>query len=362
VNTHQTQLDPRLEPGAKEQQVRSSPTCSSVTRQETGHPAHTCMNCGGLAQLYPCGWRCAQHAPESVQAAIPAAVDGYASACPVYLARGWAGILPLPPAQKGPPPRDATGMGNPDPTVEILRMWASRYQRWNTGLRLPTSVLGIDVDAYKPEGAESWSRLLAELGPLPDTWSSTSRGDGSGIRLFRVPAGIRWAERQAGPGIELIHHTHRYIVVWPSIHPSGAKYRWLGPEGQPIGRVPSVAELPALPAVWGRRLSVSPVRTPVWAPVARTGSAPGYAGACLDGVCRDLAQLGPGSGRNNALFFAALRLGRLVVEDRLSEVEVTDALVDAADRNGHTDKHGPRRTLRTIESGLNAARTSHRTG
>lgn len=268
----------------------------------------------------------------------------------------------MPPAQKGPPLRGTTGAEAPNPTLKMLRRWASCYQGWNTGLRLPECLLGIDVDAYKPEGAESWELLRAELGPLPDTWVSTSRADGSGIRLFRVPAGVRWAEGQAGPGIELIHHTHRYMVVWPSIHPSGALYRWLGPDGQPVDRVPTIAELPPLPAVWGRRLSAAPVRTLVRVPVARTGSAPGYAGACLDGVSRDLAQLGPGSGRNNALYFAALRLGRLVVEGRLSEVEVTDALVDAADRNGHTSKHGQRRTLRTIESGLAAARSPQGAG
>ncbi|MBN1172711.1 MAG: bifunctional DNA primase/polymerase [Micromonosporaceae bacterium] len=279
----------------------------------------------------------------------------YADAAPLYWRAGWPSILPLPPGQKWPPPSGWTGKDAPDPDVAQHREWCGQRPHGNVALRLPAHVVGIDVDAYKVEGRESWQRLTAECGPLPDTWTSTSRVDGSGIRMYRVPIGVQWAERQAGPGIELVHHGHRYAVVWPSIHPEGSRYRWIAPDGHTAERVPTVAELPALPATWGRRLTVRPAPPPTGI-VAGTGRSDGYPSAVLAGVCGDLATLG--CGRNNALYMAALRLGRLVADGRLTEVEVTDALVAASDANGHSAKHGERRTLRTIESGLTAARTS----
>jgi hypothetical protein len=233
-------------------------------------------------------------------------------------------------------------------------VWCRQYPHGGVALRLPADVLGIDADLYKAEGRASWERLHTECGPLPATWTSTSRDDGSGIRLYRVPTGVRWAERQAGPGIELIHRGHRYLVVWPSIHPSGAGYRWLSPDGTVADRVPRPAELPPLPAAWGRRLAAVPPPPPSGV-VAGVGSGRGYPAALLRGVCQDLAALR--SGRNNALYMGALRCGRLVVDGRLSESELVDALLSAAHACGHVDKHGHRRTLRTIESGIRAARS-----
>jgi hypothetical protein len=180
----------------------------------------------------------------------PGKVYGYGSALELYLAAGWPSVLPLPVGKKAPPPDGYTGRKHLDtwPTPDQHQRWSQQHPDGNVALRLPPNVVGLDVDAHGDRaGGESFAKLKAEHGELPDTWTVTSREDGvSGIRLFRaqLPAGRRWREKLAGDGIELLHTGHRYAVVWPSIHPTGSVYRWNRPG------VPTVAELPELPPAW----------------------------------------------------------------------------------------------------------------
>ncbi|WP_170321521.1 bifunctional DNA primase/polymerase [Acrocarpospora pleiomorpha] len=166
-----------------------------------------------------------------------------------YFDAGWF-PLPLPAGEKNPPPWGRTGrpsLGN-EPDRDALESERSAHAGWNIGVRMPSGVIGLDVDAYdgKP-GAQTLADLVAELGELPGTAVSTSRDDSvSGIRFFRVPAGTEFIGSE--PGIEIIQPHHRYAVVWPSVHPSGGIYRWS------CGSVPKVSELPELPAAWVERL------------------------------------------------------------------------------------------------------------
>ena len=171
-----------------------------------------------------------------------------------YLTRGW-GPIPLPARAKHPPPTSWTGYAAPYPSGADVTEWASNgAARGNVGLRLPTIVLGIDVDAYGDKrGATTLLEAEHQLGALPDTWISTSRDDSvSGIRFYLVPADRCWAD-VVGPDVEVIHHGHRYAVVAPSVHPTGAVYRWLGPDGA-VCSGPRVDDLPELPAAWVAQL------------------------------------------------------------------------------------------------------------
>lgn len=174
----------------------------------------------------------------------------YADAAPAYVLGGWSPI-PLPAGEKDPPPKGWTGYDAPMASAAVVGKWAANgHGAGNIALRLPEHVLGIDVDLYggKP-GLATITGAITRLGTLPPTWSSTSRTDGSGIRLYRVPAGRRWAD-VVGPGVDIIHHGHRYAVVAPSRHPNGGVYGWLGPDGQPADEGPAVDDLPTLPDLW----------------------------------------------------------------------------------------------------------------
>ncbi|HWP62817.1 MAG TPA: bifunctional DNA primase/polymerase [Candidatus Binatia bacterium] len=169
-----------------------------------------------------------------------------------YRAAGWAGTIPLPAGRKRPPPAGFTGAAGRWPSDADVAAWLRQYgAEANLALRLPDTVIGIDVDAYGTKGAATFARLEAAAGPLPPTWTSTSRTDGvSEVALYRVPAGHTW--RDPGPGVDLIHRAHRYLVVPPSRHPSGRCYRWLRPDGTEAGpdEVPRPEDLPELPASW----------------------------------------------------------------------------------------------------------------
>jgi hypothetical protein len=134
---------------------------------------------------------------------------------------------------------------------------------------MPDGVAGLDVDAYGVKrGDKALAALVAELGPLPPTWRSSSRGTGqaqglsglapSGIYVYRVPAGS-YFKGEAAPAIEIIQYTHRYMVVWPSTNPDnhGERYRWYRPDGTLAdeGEIPNVADLPELPPAWVAYLS-----------------------------------------------------------------------------------------------------------
>lgn len=170
----------------------------------------------------------------------------YARAARLYWTRGWRPI-PLPARQKGPPPHGYTGAEGVMPSYADVMAWTEGDEGdGNIGVRLPSNVIGIDVDGYGGKrGAGTLASAVERWGALPDTPRSTARwADGvSGIRFYRVPDGLRWPG-QVGPDIEIIQTRHRYAVVWPSVHPIGELYGWSGDD------VPEVDELPELPEAW----------------------------------------------------------------------------------------------------------------
>lgn len=173
----------------------------------------------------------------------------YADAYDTYWNAGWRGVLPLPYKAKKHPPTGYTGRNYAEPSYADCAAWADAGTR-NIALHLPRGVIGLDVDDYAGKGGgATLARLVAEHGPLPPTWLSTSRGDGiSGIRLFRIPDDVELIS--ALPGIEIIQAHHRYIVCWPSIHPeTAATYEWVDEATGDRG-VPVLADLPVLPGTW----------------------------------------------------------------------------------------------------------------
>lgn len=176
----------------------------------------------------------------------------YAEAFDLYRDAGWQGVLPIPARQKKPVPAGYTGRDGAWPSYSDVYDWSEQFPDGNIGLRLPPGVIGIDVDHYDGKDGGGTLAALQDLhGPLPETWRTGSRADGvSGIRLYRVPEGLRWPG-DLGNGIEVIQTRHRYAVVWPSIHPNGGTYRWTGPDGVTrASGVPTLEDLAPLPHRW----------------------------------------------------------------------------------------------------------------
>lgn len=198
-------------------------------------------------------------------------VSSYSEAALDYLAAGWTGVMPVPVETKFPPPTGYTGTDGADTDEATVRGWIASNEPRSIALRMPVGVIGIDVDHYdkaktlpdgtvtvvSKRGADTLAEYEVKWGPLPATWRSTGRGvdNPSGIRFFRVPAGLKLAT-VLGDAIEIIQRHHRYAVVAPSQHSTGAVYEWfrdLAVSG--LEAVPHVDRLPELPAAWVAGLS-----------------------------------------------------------------------------------------------------------
>lgn len=168
------------------------------------------------------------------------------------LERGWS-PLPIPARSKGAPPTGYTGYNGRYVTARDVEAWT-----WdgNVAIRLPPDVVGVDVDVYHG-GDQGLDELQQRYGVLPTTVWSTSREDGSGIALFRVPAGTTLATDPA-QGIDMIQAHHRYMVVHPSLHPEGAVYQWIDEASDEfLDAPPEPGDLPELPWGWVEGLAVA---------------------------------------------------------------------------------------------------------
>lgn len=205
------------------------------------------------------------------------------SVAPMWLAAGFS-PFPLPVGKKFPPPAGFTGkkgrwitqqlLDNPldadgdgnytgfhslDPDVVDAR---------NLGIRMPYNVVSIDIDNSDGKvGLATIASLENELdSQLPDTYQSTARwGTGSGNHLFRIPDSMVLGDdgntreyHDVGLHVELVHWGHRYLMTYPSIHPSAGPVKLYDPDGNQIFTPPSVDDLPELPVPWVEYLTKKP--------------------------------------------------------------------------------------------------------
>lgn len=217
-----------------------------------------------------------------------------------YYDAGWHGPLPIPripghPKYTGKVIKVAgyTGWDGVDLSYADLQTFSELYPDDNVGIRMPDGFLGIDVDEYGDKhGGATLADLEAELGPLPATVRSTSRGAENicGIRLYRCPPGLAWVN--GVPGIELVHWGHRYAMAWPSLHPEGRIYRWIDANGHVMTEIPSPESLPQLPEAYVHRLTTGPhIAQPALALTSSTAFAVlnDYLGADSD-PCQQMAR------------------------------------------------------------------------
>lgn len=234
----------------------------------------------------------------------------------VAYARAGLAVLPLHPRAKVP----ATRHGKDDATTDVDRIttWWSRHPDHNIGVRPPQGTVVLDVDP-RNGGDDALAELVTRHGQLPETWTCRTGSGGRHVWL-----------RAAGPfrgqlctGVDLKCHTG-YLVMPPSVHPNGHRYRWAN--AAPVAHAPA----------WLR---------PLLAPPSRTTSRPAPADtrAPSSNGLLDVVATAQEGNRNAALFWAA---SRAAAEGTLTAM--TAQLVAAAVNNGLSEREA-QNTIRSAE-------------
>jgi hypothetical protein len=219
-----------------------------------------------------------------------------------------------------------------------------------------SGVLALDIDVKgSVDGFAALDELQAEFGPLPETVASSTPSGGAHL-LFRHPLGVspsnrvgikRYAadgSRRVYPGLD-VRAAGASVCLPPSRKASGS-YAWdRAPGACPLAPVPRwllalfLSEPPPRP--------MRPVRA-----LASSDRLVRYVVAAVDGECRELAAMAPGSGRNQRLFIASAKLGGLVGAGVLAQEDAEAALERAATENGLAGEDGLRVVRQTIASGI----------
>jgi hypothetical protein len=256
-----------------------------------------------------------------------------------YAARGWH-VFPLAPRSKVPL-KGSSGFNDASTNPATVRRWFGQGYPYNIaiGTGLISGLLMLDADGQ--EGAESLERLQAEHSTLPATlMSQSSRGP---HLWFKLTVPVPKSESRLAPKID-VRADGGYAVAPPSIHPSGAVYRWLN-------------DLPPAPApAWLIELALRrppPAPLPAsrsTAPIITSASSAAYGRAALDREIGRLVLASSGT-RNATLNCVSFVLHQLVAGGELHAEEVMRTLHYAAERNGLLAEDGLRRVQATIESG-----------
>lgn len=154
-----------------------------------------------------------------------------------YASMGWH-VFPVQPGGKQPIGRLAR-QGHLDATTDhdTIRSWWRAEPKASIGVAVSASGLCvIDVDP-RNGGTETFDELQRQHGALTSDVMALTGGGGE-HHVFGVPPGMHPSlPGSLGPGIDV--KLNGYIVVEPSIHPSGKAYSWEASSNPLDGIVPS---------------------------------------------------------------------------------------------------------------------------
>jgi Bifunctional DNA primase/polymerase, N-terminal len=242
----------------------------------------------------------------------------------------------------GKHPRIAGGVWQATTEPAVVRRWWRRWPAANLALRTGVRFDVADVDGQS--GVEALRAILTNATPALGA-GPLARTGGGGWHLLFAPTGYGSPKRML-PGVDW-RGRGGYVLVAPSGHPSGRRYRWVRPLTLALPQAP--AALRALLAPPPR-----PAPRPPGAAVATIGG--GYGPAALAAESARVRATPPGGkgrqGRNDALNRAAFKLGQLVQAGVLDADLVRAELLDAAATAGLEAA----RAARTIDKAMTAAR------
>lgn len=159
----------------------------------------------------------------------PVTALSLADAAIAYAEAGWA-VFPCRP--RGKTPLTEHGVKDATTNLAVVKQWWADTPDANIGVATgqPSGIWVLDIDG--DPGLQSL-RALADTGhTVPLTLSS---GTGHGTHLFYLaPPGLTIRNR-AGvrPGID-VRGDGGYVIVPPSVHPTGRRYRWRHPEDEGV--------------------------------------------------------------------------------------------------------------------------------
>jgi hypothetical protein len=244
------------------------------------------------------------------------------------------------------------GLNDASTNREQVEWWWRRFPQANIGLATGHLFDVLDVDG--PTGERSIARLTAKHPPGPP--GPVVRTGSGGWHVYLAPTGLGNPklldlEKTGAHGrarfLEKVDWRGRggYVLVPPSRHATGRRYRWVRDLDTPIPEVP-----PALRERLERPQPSQPTRASL------RPSAPGhpYGQRALQARLAEVARA-PKGDRNRTLYTAGLRLFSLVAGGVLERSEVEAGLLAAAERSGLLAEE-PTQTRNTILSAETVAK------
>jgi hypothetical protein len=242
----------------------------------------------------------------------------------------------LPIVERGKLPLTPHGLKDASTDSDVIAEWWQRWPSANVGVCTDGFVI---VDCDGPVGKHNWLRFIAGIGfpESPYAWTG-----GGGLHIWYRRDDHPTRNRAGWLDHVDIRSQGGYVIVPPSVHPSGASYWW--------ERSPNDCEVPSMPSrlvdALTRKLVV-PV-PPVSLPIARPAGC-GYGQTALADELDKVRAADEGR-RNDQLVRSSFNLGQLVGVGQLDANEVAGGLLSAAMSVGLPS----REALATIESGLRA--------
>jgi len=142
---------------------------------------------------------------------------------------------------RGKTPRDGAWQAREYDSQGVLQI--ADKEGVNVGVRLPASVMVLDVDPRNfPEGRDSLAELVADAGLDLSLAPHTVTGSGGHHYWFTKPADVSLLDTlEAYAGVEF-KSLGRQVVAAGSVHPNGRHYEW-------DDLAPPLSEMPEMPAV-----------------------------------------------------------------------------------------------------------------
>jgi hypothetical protein len=216
-------------------------------------------------------------------------------------------------------------------------------------------VADLDRKPGKPDGVAAFKQLVETYGGLPADVPVVNTPNRGMHCYFSQPADgpLGCSRGQLPPGVD-IKGNGGFVTAPGAVLPDGRGWI-LGRDRPPIKK----GGIPSLP-VWLLQLlrgngverdAERDAPRPTATELTDDARGRAYALAALDEIETELTFTAPGD-RNGKLFKASFRLATMMARGWLSENEIVDALVGAAELNGYLREHGVAATKRTINSGL----------